>query len=260
METDYLDLYLRHNLSDADDIDRDLIRAGEKLKKSGKTRFFGFSSHQGNVVELLNRAAKVGGIDAILFSYNFRRYGHRALSLAIDNCHQAGIGLMAMKTMGSVSREAETVLDFQSRNFTLGQAKLKSVWANRRIDSVVVEMDSIRVARENVAAAKTEKRLTAHETRQLDRLAAATAGLSCLGCSHLCESAVQGKARIADTLRFYMYYECYGKKEAAKDLYRSIPVQERSLKEREYKIAESKCPQGIEIGKRMERARNELTA
>ena len=259
LKTDYLDLYLRHSVSDADEINPDLIKIGEKLKKSGKTRFFGFSSHGGYVVELLNKAVEIGGIDAILFSYNFRRYGHRELSLAMDNCKKAGIGLIAMKTMGSVPRDAEAVLNFKSQNFTLGQAKLKSVWADDRIDSVVVEMDSTKVARENIAAAKSGAQLTANEIHQLNRLAAMTAQYSCQGCSHLCEKAINRSARIADSLRFLMYHECYGKKDIAKEFYHRIPVNNRSLTDKETTLAQSICPQGIDIKSRLELAKRILT-
>jgi predicted aldo/keto reductase-like oxidoreductase len=141
----------------------------------------------------------------------------------MDNCKEAGIGLIAMKTMGSVPRDAEAVLNFKSQNFTLGQAKLKSVWADDRIDSVVVEMDSTKVARENIAAAKSEEQLTANEIHQLNRLAAMTAQYSCQGCSHLCEKAVNKSARIADSLRYLMYHECYGKTDIAKEFYHQIP-------------------------------------
>jgi len=260
LQTDYLDLYLRHSVNDPDAINRDLVQMGEKLKRSGKTRFFGFSSHGGNVVELLNKSAAIGGIDAILFSYNFRRYGDRELSLAMDKCKEAGIGLIAMKTMGSVPRDAETVLDFKSQNFTLGQAKLKSVWADDRIDSVVVEMDSTKVARENVAAAKSEQQLSANEIHQLNRLAAMTAKYSCQGCSHLCEQAVDNSAQIADSLRFLMYHECYGKTETAKEFYHLIPADKRTLSYPETVVARSTCPQGIDIKSRLELAQKILAS
>jgi len=260
LQTDYLDLYLRHSVNDPDAINRDLVQMGEKLKRSGKTRFFGFSSHGGNVVELLNKSAAIGGIDAILFSYNFRRYGDRELSLAMDKCKEAGIGLIAMKTMGSVPRDAEAVLDFKSQNFTLGQAKLKSVWADDRIDSVVVEMDSTRVARENVAAAKSEEQLSANEIHQLNRLAAMTAKYSCQGCSHLCEQAVNNSAQIADSLRFLMYHECYGKTEIAKEFYHRIPADKRTLSDQETAVARSTCPQGIDIKSRLELAQKILAS
>lgn len=256
--TDYLDLYLMHGIDDPDMLERDYLALGEKLKARGKTRFFGFSCHDGNVVELMNKAAKGGGIDAILFRYNFRRYGDLQLNRAIDACHRAGIGLLAMKTQGSVPRDLESVVGFRSKNFTLGQAKLKSVWADERINSIVSEMDSVKYVRENVAAARSEKPLTAEESHQLNQLAALTAGYACNGCKHLCESAVARNVSIAQPLRFLMYYECYGKTERARELYRAIPASALRVSDRELQQACQVCPQGIDIPARLRRARELL--
>ncbi|MGD1983963.1 MAG: aldo/keto reductase [Chromatiaceae bacterium] len=256
--TDYLDLYLMHGIDDVRMLGREYLALGEKLKAQGKTRFFGFSCHDGNVVELMNRAAEVGGIDAIMFRYNFRRYGDMALNRAIDACHRAGIGLIAMKTQGSVPRDLESVVGFQSKEFTLGQAKLKSVWADERIDSIVSEMDSVRYVRENVAAARSEKPLTAEESHQLNQLAALTAAYACNGCKHLCERAVARDVAIADSLRYLMYFESYGKTDRARDLYRAIPVNRREASEQELRRACAVCPQGIDIPARLRRARELL--
>ena len=256
--TDYLDLYLMHGIDDLDMLDREYLAMGEKLKKQGKTRFFGFSCHDGNVVELMNRAAKVGGIDAILFRYNFRRYGDLELNRAIDACHKAGIGLLAMKTQGSVPRNLESVVDFRSENFNLGQAKLKSVWADERINSIVSEMDSVRLVRDNVAAARSEKSLTAEESHQLNQLAALTAGYACNGCNHLCENTIARKVAIAAPLRYLMYFECYGKRDRAQDLYRALPPAVRAVSDQGLQDACRVCPQGIDIPARLRRARELL--
>ncbi len=258
LKTDYLDLYLMHGIKSTDMLHKDYLMVGEQLRRSDKIRFFGFSCHDGNVVELMQAAAQVGGLDAILFRYNFRRYGDRELNLAIDNCKQAGIGLLAMKTMGSVPPNIEEVVQFRSRDFTLAQAKLKSVWADERIDSLVSEMDSVRVARENIAAAKSERSLTAEDSHQLNRLAALTANYACNGCSHLCESAITDNIAIAEQLRYLMYYECYGKKEHARQLYQSIPLRFRSFNDDQLKKASTVCPQGIDIAARLNLARNVL--
>jgi predicted aldo/keto reductase-like oxidoreductase len=100
-----------------------MIRTGEKLKKTGKTRLFGFSTHS-NCAEVMKQAAKIGGFDAILFRYSYSRYGDRDLNIAMDACKKAGIGLIAMKTMNSVSGNAERVIKYKSKNFSLSQAKL----------------------------------------------------------------------------------------------------------------------------------------
>lgn len=256
--TDYLDLFLMHGIDDLDMLEPEYLALGDKLKARGKTRFFGFSCHDGNVVELLNKAARVGGIDAILFRYNFRRYGDLALNRAIDACHRAGIAMLAMKTQGSVPRDLESVVDFRSENFSLGQAKLKSVWADERIASICSEMDSVARVRENIAAARSEKSLTAEESHQLNQLAAFTAAYACNGCKHLCENAVARPVSIAEPLRFLMYYECYGKSDRARELYRAIPAAARDFTDAELEQACRVCPQGIDIPSRLRRAREVL--
>lgn len=259
LETDYLDLYFMHGIDDEDMLEKKYLQVGEKLRKAGKTRFFGFSCHDGNVAELLTKAAKVGGIDAILFRYNFRRYGDLALNRAMDACQKAGIGLIAMKTNGSVPHNLEKVVEFRSKNFTLGQAKLKSVWADDRIDSIVSEMDSIRVVRENVDAAKSEKILAANEWHQLNQLAALTSHYACNGCSQFCEAAVGHQVAIADTLRYLMYHECYGKEERARELFRGIPEKARQFGQVDLAKASAVCPQGIDLATRLNHAKTALT-
>ena len=258
LETDYLDLYFMHGINDEDMLGREYLQLGDQLRKSGKTRFFGFSCHGRNVANLLTKAAQVGGIDAILFRYNFRRYGDLELNRAMDACKKAGIGLIAMKTNGSVPRDLEKVVEFRSENFTLGQAKLKSVWADERIDSIVSEMDSLRIVRENVAAAKSEKNLAAHELHQLNQLAALTSPYACNGCAQFCEGALNHPVAIADSLRYLMYHECYGKKERARALFQEIPQQFRQFDQVDLAKASAVCPQGIDIATRLNHAQSTL--
>ena len=258
LKTDYLDLYLMHGANDTDYLTRDYIQAGEKLRKSGKIRFFGFSNHSGNIVAMMHQAAKAGGIDAILFRYNFHRYGEYELNKAIDACKKAGIGLLAMKTMGGVSADDESVIRFQSDQYSLAQAKLKAVWADERIDTIVSEMQNVREVRENITAAKTGWHLSQRNRKQLIQLAEKTRHLSCLGCSHICETAVNRPIPIADTLRFLMYHETYGKIESAKHFYRNLPSVVRDFDRSELYPAMDACPQGIDIASRMDLARKVL--
>ena len=69
-----------------------------------------------------------------------------------------------MKVPGSVPRDLQSVAGFRARDFILGQTKLKSVWADERIDSIVSEMDSVQYVRENVAPARSEKPQTVEES------------------------------------------------------------------------------------------------
>ncbi|MDQ7006598.1 MAG: aldo/keto reductase [Acidobacteriota bacterium] len=254
LEVDHLDLFFMHAVDDARALDRPCLEAGDRLRKSGKTRFFGFSCHGDRVVELMEKAARVGGVDAIMFRYHFGKYGDLALNRAIDACRKKGIGLIAMKTQKSVPADAEQVIGFKSRHFTLPQAKLKAVWADERIDAVVSHMDNTRKLAENVAAARSPRQLSMEEFQQLQRLATATAPWTCEGCSRHCEPAAGGKVPIADTLRVLMYHECYGETAKARRLFRELRPAGREIREADLVAASRACPQGIDIASRLPHA------
>lgn len=258
MEIEHLDLFFMHMIDDPKYLEKEYIQMGERLKKSGKTKFFGFSCHDGNVVEMMNKAAEVGGIDAIMFRYSFGQYGDKPLNRAIDACKKAGIGLIAMKTQKSVPADQEEVLKFKSRNFTLGQAKLKAVWADERIDSAVSHIDSIELLEENMAAAKSPIKIGMSEFHQLNRLAACTSGFSCMGCKHHCEPEIAADTRVADALRYLMYYECYDEPEEAKRLYREMMPSERAIDGVDFARAARACPEGVDIERRLKLARELL--
>lgn len=259
LETDYLDLFFMHAVQKVEELRPEFIKMGEDLKSAGKTRFFGFSCHHGTVPELLEKAAEVGGIDAIMFRYNFRRYGDLKLNKAIDSAKKAGIGLIAMKVMASVPPEEEQVVGFQSRDFTLEQAKLKAVWADERIDAAVSTMTNMQQLQDNAVAAASPMNLAMGDFTQLQRLASQTAELHCHGCVENCESRVEGNLRIADTLRYLMYHDSYGETELARSKYQSLSHSERDFAELDLSGATSSCPQGIDIASRLDRARRELS-
>ncbi len=260
LHVDHVDLYFMHGIDDPDLLDKPFRDLGDQLRRSGKTRFFGFSCHNSNVVELMQKAARVGGIDAILFRYNFGRYGDRELNLAIDACKKAGIGLIAMKVMRSVPSREENVVRFRSENFSLAQAKLKAVWADERIDSLCSEMTSVKEVRQNVAAAKSTAALTAGEMHQLQQLAARTAHLHCDGCAQLCEPTLGRPVAVADTLRFLMYAESYGDLPRARRLYNALPPAAREIAGVDFTAAAAACPHGIDIAARLHTARRLLQA
>ncbi|MEY2930106.1 MAG: hypothetical protein RL033_855, partial [Pseudomonadota bacterium] len=101
MKTSYVNLFFLHGLNDSKALDQSLLAKVEELKKQKKIRHFGFSCHDGNVVELMHLAARTPWVDAVMFRYNFRQYGNKELNQAMDACHKAGVGLIAMKTQGS---------------------------------------------------------------------------------------------------------------------------------------------------------------
>jgi len=260
LQTDYLDLFLMHGIIEQSRLEPEFIKMGDDLKKSKKTRFFGFSCHTGDVPGLMEKAARVGGIDVIMFRYNFRDYGDMELNRAIDACKKAGIGLVAMKTQASVPEDQEKVVEFRSKNFTLPQAKLKAVWADERIDVAICEMTNVKEVMEDARAAMSTAQLAEAELVQLERLAVRTAPFHCRGCSHICESRIKAELKVADTLRYLMYYESYGKHETARSLYAALRPSERDPDGIDLTDATAACPQHIKIAERLRRAKRVLSA
>jgi uncharacterized protein len=258
LETDYLDMFFMHGANSVNLLERPFIAVAESMKKAGKIRFFGFSCHDGNVPQMLNRGAEAGGIDVIMFRYNFTQYGDLKLNQAIDKCKKAGIGLIAMKTQASVSKEKEEVVQFQSKHFNLAQAKLKAVWSDPRIDAAVSHMDNTKKLGENVAAAKSPVELSMAEFQQLQLLARELAPYRCQGCSHLCEPLLDRPVEVASTLRYLMYHEGYGQTEEARELYGRLAPEARDLDGLDFSRAAAACPQGIDIEARLRQARQEL--
>jgi aryl-alcohol dehydrogenase-like predicted oxidoreductase len=101
MNTSYVDLYFIHYVSDVKDELTPAVKAwAEKAKSEGKIRLFGFSAHK-NMTESMLAAAKLGWIDGIMMSYNYRLMVKDEMKRAVEACVKAGIGLTAMKTQAA---------------------------------------------------------------------------------------------------------------------------------------------------------------
>jgi len=272
MNTSYIDLYFVHSIRGIAELRPfDEFRGWvEKRKREGKIRFFGFSTHSYMESSMMD-AAKLGWIDGIMMSYNYRLMHTDQMKKAVDACAKAGIGLTAMKTQavrswgifGSVGEETDTALklteSFRKKGFTPEQARLKAVWQNSHIASICSEMDSLRVLMANVAAALDRTELSLQDMRLLEQHARETASTYCAGCAHICESAVEGHVPIRDVMRCLMYSRGYGDREQARSLYNEMAKETRSLMgSRDYSEAEKRCPQGMPIGRLMREAAKEL--
>jgi predicted aldo/keto reductase-like oxidoreductase len=189
---------------------------------------------------------------------------------AVDACSKAGIGLIAMKTQAkghgyfadkiAPNKKEQAIFNhFEKKGLTLEQAKLKAVWDDERIASITSGITNMAILQANVTAAVNNKRLSLIDRKFLDQYAHQTASFYCFGCSYICESGIEKEVPISDIMRFLMYARCYGELENAKSNYSEIPSSVRKrMAHIDYKEAEKKCPQRIEIGRLMREATTEL--
>ena len=230
-------------------------KAFDTLKQQGKIRFAGLSCHDAKLPEILEAAAKVGWIDQVMIKYNFRDVGkrdrHDDLQRAIDIASKANIGLVAMKTQDGAANFPDKMKTLAEKGFKKEVAAIKSVWMDDRMQVVVSEMTTRSDLRENVAASRDE--LTPREARLLEEHRKLTANLYCHGCGHLCETAARG-VPVSTVLRYLRYYEVYGKREHARELYKALPAVSRQLVDADLLAAEDACPHGLPVVELMRRA------
>jgi hypothetical protein len=274
LNTTYIDFYCGvYMVSDPAALTDEAKKWAEDAKKRGVIKFFGFSTHQ-NMPQCLMAAAKLGWIDAVQTSYNFRLAQDSQMQAAIDACNKAGVGIIAMKTQGMRQRrgpadpnadpnaEAEAdrkmLAHFLQKGFTEGQAKIKAVIEDQRISTVCSAMGSTAMLMTNVAAILDKTKLTAQDMEALKQYAKATCSGYCAGCANICEPLASG-APVADIMRCLMYHDSYGDTALAKQVFAQIPAGTRQrLPDIDYSVAESRCPNRMPIGKLVNEAVNKL--
>ena len=260
LSTDYVDLFFVHGIGDLKEIGDPVKEWASQMKKAGKFRFFGFSTHS-NMEDCLLAAAKTDWIDAIMFSYNFRLMQTEKMQQAVSACAGAGIGMVAMKTQGGgpVQKDSEAELQmagrFLERGFTDKQAKIRAILENPNIASICSQMPSLTILSANVAAVRDRASLTRSDFELLDRFAAETKNGYCAGCSRICSEAAGGSVPISDVMRCLMYYRDYGERDLARRVFADLSGEARSrLTEIDYSLAEKRCPQGLAIADLMREA------
>jgi hypothetical protein len=272
MNTSYIDLYFIHYVSDVNDELTDEVKAwAEKAKSSGKIRFFGFSAHK-NMAGSMLAAAKLGWIDGIMMSYNYRLMDKDEMKRAVDACARAGIGLTAMKTQAafsayfyaSIGSETDAALNmtesFLKKGYTAEQAKLKAVWENPNIASICSAMPNMTILQANVAAALNKTTLSKDDKKRMEQYAQHTAPGYCAGCADICEPEVDCNVPISDILRYSMYHHSYGERGRAQTLFKALPGNIQSdILNADFTNAEKCCPHKLQIGKILRRVLVDLS-
>ena len=265
MKTDYVDLYFVHGIDSIDELDESTKTWAEKTKATGKIRLFGFSTHS-NMEECMLAAARLGWIDGIMMTYNYRLMHTDLMKRAVEACVNAGIGLTAMKTQGggSVRTDTDTELkmagQFLQNGFSDAQAKLMAVWQNPNISSICSQMPNMNLLMSNVAAAMGRTQLSSSDMDLLRQYAQETHSDYCAGCSAICESAITGDVPVGKVMRYLMYSRSYGEHDHACERFRNLGMRiRRQIPKLDYSLAEKRCPQKMPIGRLMKEAAEKLS-
>jgi hypothetical protein len=212
LQTDTIDLALIHQVSDPAVLANDeILAAYDRLKKDGKVRFTGFSTHVAETTfpPLLETAS----FDVVLFVYNHLE--GPPLEPLIEKARAKGIGMIAMKALaGNKQGSLKSLVNEQTK---YSQAALGWVLANPSIDCCLITMNTFSHVEEYVAA--SGKPLDRSSLEALSKYRSEAGSLYCRVSCRDCLNSCPERVAINDVLRYAMYFEDYRLERNAIELY-----------------------------------------
>ena len=197
LQMDYVDILYVHDISNPEYLEyKPILNAVKKLKKDGKVRFVGFSTHR-NEATVIDAAASKGDWDVILTSYNFQQAYRKELDAAIHKAAEAGIGIVAMKTLAGGG-----FMDKEKTKPINTTAALKWALLNPDIHTTIPGMTQFDQLDLNLKIL-ADVTLTEQEKKDI-QIAGVQPGLFCSGCEE-CIRACPLKLSVPDLMRAYMY-------------------------------------------------------
>jgi uncharacterized protein len=248
LQTDHIDVIQLHNLISGNKnriFEPETRAALLELRKQGKVRFFGVTTHT-DQAEILNALVDDPDrfFDTALVGYNFKSAPE--VRVAIARAAKAGIGIVAMKTQtGGYKTEALGPISPH-------QAALKWALLDTNVANAIPGMKDMRMLQEDMSV--MGMKFTAGDARILERYSRAVDGFYCRLCAK-CEPTCKRKVAVSTVNRSLMYLESYGSMELARSTYDEIGSAASASVCLDCDECTARCVHGLDIASKMQRAR-----
>lgn len=243
LRTDYIDiLYLHSCYSPQMATYEPLMNALVKVKKQGKARFIGTSTHK-DEPNVIRATVDSGVYDVVLTAYNFVQEYREEVKRAIQYAADKGVGIVAMKTQGGRRLQQEGKVEINH------EAALKWVLSDENVCTTIPGMTTFDQLEQNL---KTMSTLTLSETEKKElQLASRLKGiLYCQNCRYCIPTCPQ-KVEIPALMRSYMYMEGYGNLFQAYMTAAELPKNRGLNVCQECPSCTATCRNGIQINSRL---------
>ncbi len=257
LKTDYVDLIFIHALGDHDfatEVEwprsKEFKETAEAIRKSGKARFVGFSTHHPRRPEILHAAVEGGFVDAIMLQNNPWIAQEDAMNRALDACHKAGIGLISMKQVAgnwNLREIARRLPELKEKKLTPYQGLLHAIWTDERFSSVCVSMRNTDQIRENADAARRFEPMPKAALNRLRDACIAAGPTLCASCDGRCSQAAGTTAELGNLTRFLTYHEHHGYRAEARRLYGALTDAARDWQGADLEAARAACPNHLDF-------------
>jgi aryl-alcohol dehydrogenase-like predicted oxidoreductase len=274
--TDHVDVYLMAARDTPERMPDEAVEAMEILKKQGKIRFIGCSTHDPN--NMVDHIIKCK-LDVVQTSYSYV-IGAPFRDAAIKKLHDAGIGVVAMKVVIGLTRPpkqispepekwpperlkefglTEAPKDFSQQPTLKAEetpvAAIRWVLRNPAIGTTVPHHESVEEVGMNIRA-MTGSYSPADENLLYVR-SEQNRPLYCRMC-YQCKDQCPKGVPVADELRFLAYNDFGGSLGQARLSFMDLPRKIRTVRCSECSSCSIRCPNGIMVRDRLIRAQELL--
>jgi predicted aldo/keto reductase-like oxidoreductase len=250
LQMDYVDIWHLHSRDTPDTITDESVEACEMLKKQGKTRFIGVSTHA--VHQVADRILDIGKFDVVQTTYSYAIGGAPLRQQAISKLYAAGIGMVAMKVIIAVA-------GFVPRDVELPEegplAALKWVLLNPAISTTVPYVKNVAELEMNVRAMKES--YTRQDENMLYTRNQDIHPFYCRMC-YECKGKCPNGVPVTDELRFLAYNDFGGDFHQAQENFRALPKEVQSVRCTDCSSCAVQCPNGVDVQNRLIRAQELL--
>jgi predicted aldo/keto reductase-like oxidoreductase len=275
--TDYIDLFFIHGLGDDHSLNdamnfvkgKEFKEVAEAIRKSGKAKFVGFSSHHKNRAPIIEAAAEGGVVDAIMLQYRPWLDKDSPLNKALDAAWKKGIGLITMKQIAGVGfgdapqgnileDVVQRVPMLKERNLTPFQGLLHAIWTDERITASCVSMRNTDQIRSNVDAARRFEPVQQADIHQLRDAFLAHRPTLCADCDGRCSIAGGTNAELGNITRFLTYHQQLGDRAEARRQFASLSAEARDWSNADLEAARAACPSHLDFAALLSKAEKYL--
>jgi hypothetical protein len=238
---DYVDIYYLASVGSREvTLHEPYINAFDKLKREGKTRFVGVTTHA-NEPEVIRGATESGFWDVVLTAYNFRQSHREEVRTAIRQAAEAGLGVVAMKTQAGVYWDRA-----RTRKINM-KAALKWVLQDDNVHTTIPAFSNFQEMEEDLSV-MGDLKLTPEEKRDIelgDEMG--FSGFYCQQCGR-CLPQCPANMDIPTLMRGYMYAFGHQEPKKARETLRSWTSAEVTC--RNCATCEVKCSLGFDVKSR----------
>ena len=262
--TDHLDIWLLHSKNKVEEITDELLEAQRIAKQAGKIRFAGASLHPVSK-DFIPTLVKRGQLDVILTAYNFAMPPDMAMEESLRAAGEAGVGIIAMKTMAGGVNRLRTIgtkignIDTKAMADRLRAvgivAALKWVLRNQNVGVAIVGMLDADQLAENFAAASQP--FTEDDGKKLTARLDAIRPLYCRMCGS-CDGKCRQGLPVPDMLRILTYADGYGNFPLARQRFQELPREVASVRCGDCGECAVDCPNGVHVRERLTLAQEML--